>query len=201
MLDDISEKEEEIKMIDIEKIKIDILRDALKDVADTIRAMDRKVQFIIGYNAIFLGFISTIFLKMNDLDMLKTDKSLLICLGMLTFIWLIYFMKILSTFSPYQNPLDVFDNDGDKNFSNSTFFITVKESSSINLSELIKNFDNQIEDEKSIKKLLYKEISKLSYIRDSRIERIKEALLFSKVFTIVFMSIIICAVIKNAVGG
>ena len=50
-------------MTDIEKIKIDILRDALKDAMDTVRALDRKIVFLASFNGIFLGLISTLFLN------------------------------------------------------------------------------------------------------------------------------------------
>jgi len=187
-------------MGEVEKIKIDILRDALKDVADTIRAMDRKIQFIVGYNGVFLGFISTIFLNSHKLNLLGSDKSVLICLGLLSVIWVFYFMRILSTISPYQNPLNIFKDDIDKNFANNTFFVLAKEEKSISVDKLVSDYDASIKDEETVKKLLYKEISKLSYIRDSRIERIKEALIFSSFFTVVFVLIVLCAVIKNSIS-
>ena len=42
-------------MTDMQKVKIEVLRDALKDASATIRALDKKISFLVSYNAIFLG--------------------------------------------------------------------------------------------------------------------------------------------------
>ena len=54
-------------MTDIEKVKIEILRDALKDAIDTVRALDRKIIFLVSYNAIFIGIILKFFLDYKSL--------------------------------------------------------------------------------------------------------------------------------------
>ena len=58
---------------DSEKIKIDILRDALKDASDTVRFLDRKIAFLVSYNAIFLGVLGSFYIKEDITDIGFTD--------------------------------------------------------------------------------------------------------------------------------
>jgi len=183
-------------MNEIENMKIDILRDALKDVSDTLRALDKKTQFLISYNAIFLGLIGAIFLKNSEnLEIVIWQKTLfLVSMGILSFFWVMFLKQLMTNFSPEQNPLDAFCSNLDKNFANDTFFVLTGKHCK-NLEQLVKNYDDEIHNELSVKKLLYKEIVKLSYIRDKRINVLKDAVDKSSKFTIVLIGFIALFVI------
>ena len=176
-------------MTDIEKIKIDILRDALKDTIDTIRALDRKINFLVSYNAVFLGFIVTIFLKYNEIEkLLPNSYQYFYCfLGILGFIWVFVFIGIMMGISPKSNPLDVFKSDYDKSFANNIFFVfTNGKKEKLDLNELTKNFKN-LSDVIDIEKLLYKEIGKVSYIRDTKLKSVKYSVMASYILTFIFI--------------
>lgn len=178
-------------MDEIDKIKIDILRDALKDTTDTIRALDRKIVFLVSYNAIFLGFIVTIFLKYKDVEKILVESSqyFYLLLGILGFIWACVFIVIMMGIDPKRNPIEVFKEEKDRNFSNNVFFILTKGKESLNLDELLQNFD-KIDSLKKIYKLLYKETGKVSYIRDMKSKSVNRSVIATWGLTFIFIMIV-----------
>ena len=161
-------------MTDIEKIKIDILRDALKDAIDTVRALDRKIVFLTSFNGVFLGLISTLFFKKQALLSIITDIELFYSvLGAIALVWIGVFIQIMIGISPKTNPIDIFKSKKDKDFSNNVFFIfTGAKKSSLELDKLLDNY-NKVDSYIKIQRLLYKEIGKISYIRDTKLQNIK----------------------------
>ena len=183
-------------MTDIEKVKIDILRDALKDAIGTVQALDRKIVFLVSFNGIFLGLISTLFFKQEILTNIIFNIELFYSiLGVIDIIWIIVFIQIMLGISPKINPIEVFKSKEDKEFSNNIFFIfTGANKGSLELDKLIYSY-NKIDSYKKIQKLLYKEIGKVSYIRDSKLKSIKISVnltwIMITMFTIFFMGFIL----------
>jgi len=175
-------------MTDIEKMKIDILRDALKDASDTIRALDRKINFLVSYNTFILGILITIFVNYDRvINMTSEYKLFFFILGFLSLLWIlntVYTMRILS---PYKNPNEAFSQKKDKDFGNNTFFVNATKK--LELDNLLDNYA-RIKSEKSIEKLLYKEIGKVSYIRDSKIKSIKISVNITLILSFFFFCII-----------
>ena len=184
------------KMTDIEKLKIDILRDALKDAIGTVQALDRKIVFLVSFNGVFLGLISTLFFKQEVLTNIISNIELFYSiLGVIDIIWIIVFIQIMLGISPKINPIEVFKSKEDKEFSNNIFFIfTGANKGSLELDKLIYSY-NKIDSYKKIQKLLYKEIGKVSYIRDSKLKNIKISVnltwIMITMFTIFFMGFIL----------
>jgi len=175
-------------MNDIDKVKVDILRDALKDAMDTVRALDRKIVFLASFNGIFLGLISTLFLKKDILkDMIFNIELFYYGLGGIALLWIMLFIQIMRGIAPKSNPIDVFNSKSDKDFSNNTFFLfTDGKKKSLELDILINSYE-KIDSYKKIQKLLYKEIGKLSYIRDTKINSIKLSVTLTLVMTTIFI--------------
>jgi len=176
-------------MTDIEKAKIDILRDALKDASDTVRALDRKINFLVSYNAVFLGFIITIFFKNEIIKKLLPNnyENFYIFLGILGFIWVCVFIAIMLGIAPKSNPIEVFKEDDDKKFANDVFFIfTDAKKESLKLNKMLANF-NEIKFHNDIQKLLYKEIGKVSFIRDTKLKSVNHSVTASSILTFVFL--------------
>jgi hypothetical protein len=183
-------------MTDIEKLKIEILRDALKDAIGTVQALDRKIVFLVSFNGVFLGLISTLFFKKEILTKIISNIELFYSiLGVIDFIWIFVFIQIMLGISPKVNPIDVFKSEKDKKFSNNVFFIfTGANKNSLDLDDLIDSY-SKIDTYKKIQKLLYKEIGKVSYIRDSKLKNIKISVnltwMMIMLFTLFFMGFIL----------
>jgi len=186
----------EYKMTDIEKIKIDILRDSLKDAIDTIRVLDRKIIFLASFNGMFLGLLSTLFFKQKVLSNIISELELFYCiLGAIGIVWIAVFIYIMIGITPKINPIDVFIKQNDKYFSNNIYFIfTDAKKSSLELDILIDNY-NKIDSYTKIQKLLYKEIGKISYIRDVKLKNIKLSVMLTwmiiSISSVFFMSFIL----------
>jgi len=188
-------------MTDTEKIKIDILRDALKDAMDTVRALDRKIVFLVSFNAVFLGFVSTLFLKKDVLEKVFFHiEWFYYILGFITFIWVLAFIYTMTAIAPKSNPIDIFTTESDKEFSNDTFFIfTGGVRSSLNLKSLLSNYE-KVNSYNKIQKLLYKEIGKLSYIRDSKIKSISISVTLTQGMVFIFTMFILIFVLFFRAG-
>lgn len=188
-------------MSDIDKIKIDILRDSLKDVIDTIRALDRKISFLVSYNAIFLGFLVTVFFKYEQINKIlpNTYEYFYYFLGLLGFIWVCVFIGIMMGIAPKNNPVEVFKSSKDKQFANNVFYVsTYEKKESLVLDELIANY-NKVDSSRDIQKLLYKEIVKVSFIRDSKLKSVSYSVTASWILTFIFLLAVIgfyCAEIR-----
>ncbi len=189
-------------MTDIEKTKIDILRDALKDASDTVRALDRKINFLVSYNAIFLGVISTLFFKYKDLKLIINNHEVFYSiLGVIGFIWVCAFIGMMMGISPKSDPVEVFNNEIDKEFSKDTFFIwTDGKKNSLKLDKLLDNY-NKINSYSEVQKLLYKEIGKVSYIRDLKLNSVSKSVWISWILTLIFVLFVTISAIYSSFDG
>jgi len=192
-------------MDDLEKTKIDILRDALKDASDTVRALDRKINFLVSYNAIFLGLISTLYIKFEDIRVIVVYYEYFYgVLTLISLIWVHQFIQMMMSISPKSNPIEVFKGDADKKISENNFFIfTGGIEKSLELNTLMKSYDT-IKDFDDIQKLLYKEIGKVSYIRDLKLNSVKTSVIASKYLTFSFITLVIIFSlfsIKNSISS
>lgn len=165
---------------DSEKIKIDILRDALKDASDTVRFLDRKIAFLVSYNAIFLGVLGSFYIKEDITDIGLWEAPLVV----LSILWVFLVGWTMELVSPVQNPNDVFDTEIDKQFATNMFFILTKKAETHHLNDLLSTFDKEIMSEDSIKKLLLKEIVKVSFIRDKKLKKIQLSVRASALLTV-----------------
>jgi len=177
---------------DIEKIKIDILRDAVKDASDTIRALDRKVVFLVSYNTLFLGVIGTILSKK---DILLLNKISIIGLSVIAICWVLLLMYTMMNVSPSQNPSDVL-YDKDKMFGFNMFFVLAGKDQKHSLKYLLDNFNDEISDIENAKKLLFKEVTKLSYIRDDKIRKLQFSIKVSACLTFIFILMFLFYIVK-----
>lgn len=180
----------EINLTDIEKTKIDILRDALKDASDTIRALDRKINFLVSYNAVFLGAISTLFFNYKDLSFINNIEIFYCLLVIISLIWIGLFINMMMGIAPKTNPIEIFKNALDQEFAGNIFFVfTNAKKATLELDKLSENF-SKIEGYKQIEKLLYKEIGKVSYIRDVKLKSVSRSVTSSWILTVSFIILI-----------
>lgn len=179
-------KDDVIDYKDFEKLKVDVLRDALKDTTDTIRAIDRKIVFYLrlvlaiggAYFAVAMfGFKETF--TFTHFDMLIYSLPIILFFGVALF-------KLSEAVNPILNPTEIFTTCDDKNFGSNSFFIQiiVKDKDTkkekvldINLDSLVNNFNTSITDIEALKKLLFKEIAKVSYIRDKKNTMLSKSLI------------------------
>lgn len=177
---------------ELEKIKIDILRDSLKEVVDTIRALDKKIRYIISFNGLALGFIGSVLILYKQELKVDIFSSLSIFGFLLLFPWVVNLISLLLSFDPKVNPNNIFCSDENKKSFEKCYFIPFQfkffgfsPKQHINLNDLVVNYDSSIKNSYDIKLLLYKEISKLSYIRDIKIKRIKSHLKITVFWTLI----------------
>lgn len=189
---------------ELEKAKIDVLRDAVKDSSDTIRAVDRKIFFLATKTLSIIPIFAAImlYLKFPDLECCLLPKEfftfLLIILG--AFPYFLVLKDLLKAAAPKSGPTDNLETD-DKTYGNTFFYIhTINDKSNpimFDLDTITNNFDNTINNAKSLKKLLIKENIKVSYIRDTKISNFNKALNhFEKAVIISCVIIIATYIIK-----
>lgn len=167
---------------DLDKIKIDILRDALKDVTDTIRALDRKIVFLTSYNALFLGIIGSMFVKNSDL--ILHQGLVTFGFALVIFFWICHVIIIMFNISPFSEPTDGLYTR-EKDFGKDLFFVHIGENKK-SIGYLRNSFDKRMTDIDELKSLLYNEIVKLSFIRDGRVKGVRYASFGSYFFTFIF---------------
>ncbi len=169
--------------MELEKVKIDLLRDSLRDVVDTIRALDKKIRYIISFNAVALGFIGSILLLYKQELKIDIFSSLSIFGFLLLVPWVANLIGLLWTFDPKVNPNNIFCAEKDKKAFDKCYFIPFQfnffnwnPKNHIHLSDLVENYNSSIQNYDDVKSMLYKEISKLSFIRDIKVKNIKISL-------------------------
>ena len=185
---------------DLEKSKVEVVRDALKDVADTIRALDRKVSYIIVITSfMFSGYIYII-AKINSFEKLLQDGKKEQLLSFLSenfflfvpiILFIIALVFLFKSYDPVSNPTQVLSEE-DKKFPPNLFFYKYTTKICDKSENLATNFLNQTTEIKGILQILYIEICKLSYIRDRKLGLIKiaNALLFTGfLVSILFLSV------------
>lgn len=169
---------------DLNKSRIEVLRDATKDVSDTLRALDRKTSYIITLTMFIFSSYSLIVLKINEFQHIGATE-------MLFFLPLIYLIAAtyfyFYSYSPIQNPTIALDNE-DNIYVKNTFFILHTDDKANLIDDLAANYILKAPDIKGLAKVLYAEIIKLSKIRERRINLIKignRLLLFGSIFIMV----------------
>lgn len=165
-------------------IKIEILRDSIKETTDTLRALDNKIIFLVSYNSIFLVAIASMIIRNQD-KILIQGSFLSFLFGIFIFLWMCLLINVMLSIMPFRNPLNPLYSNAKDKFEN-IYFISIDEHEKLSSNYLANNFDKIVETELDLKEMLYTEILKLSYIRNKKISSIKLALGLSTFFTLSF---------------
>ncbi|HJE03307.1 MAG TPA: hypothetical protein K8U92_05450 [Aliarcobacter thereius] len=160
---------------DLDKSKIEIVRDALKDVIDTIRAQDRKASYMIAIAFFLITAFTMATIKINTLDEIRYLDHLVLFFPLLFFIVGVSFL--FYSYNPVSNPTEVLIKD-DEEFGRDKFFIFYMEDRDKSGEELATKFIEDTKEIKDILRVLYIEILKLSKIRERKVSYIKKANLF-----------------------
>lgn len=165
------EKENKVSC-DLEKSKIEVVRDALKDAIDTIRAQDRKASYMIA----IIFFLITAFvlttLKINSFEKGISYNNLIVFFPIIYLFITVGFL--FYSYNPVSNPTEVLTEE-DKEFGKDKFFIFHMKDKEKDSETLASSFINATEDIKGILKILYIEILKISKIRERKISLIKQS--------------------------
>lgn len=167
---------------DLDKSKIEVVRDALKDAIDTIRALDRKASYIIAIILFLISSFVLITLKIkNKLIFENTNISIDNIVNLFLFFPIIYFVIAIAllfySYNPVSNPMEVLKED-DKSFGKDTFFIFYSKDQEKDAKDLTNNFLLKAKGIDGILRILYIEILKISKIRERKISLIKLSIVF-----------------------
>jgi len=168
---------------DLTKSRIEVLRDALKDVQDTIRAQDRKASYIIAIEFFIISSFVYFYKFSHQLEGINEYSQLFDLFPVLFFIISIRYLFL--SYSPVSNPQEVLNKD-DQEFGKGKFFVFYSKDLEYSSEQLAERYLEDTAEEKGLIRVLYIEILKLSKIRERKIKYIKEAnswLLISFVFT------------------
>lgn len=154
---------------DLSKARIEVLRDALKDVVDTLRALDRKTSYLININSFIFGGYILIMMQIKNISFLNYQD--LIFFFPLIYLIIALFFYFFS-YSPVSDPSEVLQKD-DKEFGKNKFYSHYIEDRFFSAEKLSSEFFDDTKDAKSLSRVLYIEILKLSKIRERRIGLIK----------------------------
>ena len=165
--------EKENKMsCDLEKSKIEVVRDALKDAIDTIRAQDRKASYMIA----IIFFLITAFvlttLKINSFEKSISYNDLIVFFPIIYLFITVGFL--FYSYNPVSNHTEVLTEE-DKEFGKDKFFIFHMKDKEKNSETLASNFISATKGIEGILKILYIEILKVSKIRERKISLIKQS--------------------------
>lgn len=157
---------------DLEKSKIEVVRDALKDAIDTIRAQDRKASYMIAIVFFLITAFVLTTLKINSFEKSISYNDLI---DFFPIIYLFITVGFLFySYSPVSNPTDVLTEE-DKEFGKDKFFIFHMKDKEKDSETLADNFIDATSNIKGILKILYIEILKVSKIRERKISLIKQS--------------------------
>jgi len=90
---------------DLDKSRIEVVRDALKDVIDTIRAQDRKASYMIAIVFFLITTFTMVTIKVNNLDEIKYLDHLVLGFPILFFFISVGFL--FYSYNPESNPTEV----------------------------------------------------------------------------------------------
>lgn len=175
---------------DLDKSRIEVLRDALKDVSDTIRAQDRKISYIIAIVLfIFSGYFINLpnFLGVQNISNIEFIDYFPLSYLTLSIVFFFY------AYNPVSNPVEVLKKD-DVDFGRDKFFSLYEFDKNKNAKSLADNYIDSTEDIKGVARVLYVEILKLSKIRERKIKLIKVA---NKLFFLGILLMVLQLVIQN----
>lgn len=162
-------------MSDLEKSKIEVVRDALKDAIDTIRAQDRKASYMIAINFFVITSFVLTTLKINNLEEICSYNELINFFPILYFFIAVTFL--LYSYNPVSNPSETLTKE-DENFGKDKFFIFHIKDREKNSDTLVNSYIKSTESIEGILKILYIEILKVSKIRERKISLIKQSTSF-----------------------
>ena len=155
---------------DLDKSRIEVLRDATKDVSDTLRALDRKTSYIMSILLfIFSGYV-IIMTKINSISVWNNYNELGIFFPLIYLIISLFFYFF--SYSPVSNPQNVLQKQ-DQTFGFNKFYSPYIGDGRNNAKTCGDKFINDTKDIESLARILYVEIFKLSKIRERRIDYIK----------------------------
>lgn len=160
---------------DLEKSKIEVVRDALKDVIDTIRALDRKASYMIAINFFIITSFVLTTLKINNLEKICSYNELINFFPVLYFF--IAVVLLLYSYNPVSNPSETLTKE-DEDFGKDKFFIFHIKDREKNSDTLVENYIKSTGNTTDILKILYIEILKVSKIRERKISLIKASTSF-----------------------
>lgn len=165
---------------DLEKSKIEVVRDALKDATDTVRAQDRKASYMIAIIFFLISsfILTTLYIKKEftvyniDIDYLDNIVNLLVFFPVLYFF--IAIILLFYSYNPVSNPTEVLTKE-DQELGRDKFFIFHMNDKEKDSETLANNFINATLEMKGILQILYIEILKVSKIRERKISLIKQS--------------------------
>jgi hypothetical protein len=160
---------------DLEKTKIEIVRDALKDVIDTVRAQDRKASYMMAIVFFLISTFTLTTLKINAIEKLQNFDDFVLFYPIVYFVIAVCFL--FYSYNPVSNPTEVLIKE-DVEVGKDKFFVFYEKDKDKSAETLAENFINATSDIKGILKILYIEILKLSKIRERKISLIKRASFF-----------------------
>ena len=160
---------------DLLKSRIEVLRDALKDVQDTIRAQDRKASYIIAIEFFLVSGYIYVYKLFYKIESINSYSQLADFLPLMFFIISILFL--FYSYNPIMNPQEVL-NEEDKKFGANKFFIFYLKDLQYKSSDLADDYLNDTTSEKGLVRVIYIEILKLSKIRETKVNLIKKGNLF-----------------------
>ncbi len=167
-------KQQENKKVncDLEKSKIELVRDALKDTIDTIRAQDRKASYMIAIVFFMVSAYSLITSKKHSFECISSFQELIHFYPIIYLLLAVGFLFF--SYNPVLNPVKVLTDEDIKLGKNKLFVLYTKDKENSS-DKLADDFIKSTKSTKNILKLLYIEILKLSKIRDRKISYIKFA--------------------------
>ena len=160
---------------DLEKAKIEIVRDALKDVTDTVRAQDRKASYMIAIIFFLVTAFTLTTLRINEIVKIEYLDHMMLFYPIVYFFVTVGFL--FYSYNPVSNPTKVLSNE-DAEFGKDKFFVLFTKDRDKDATKLVEDFLSATSDIKGILKILYIENLKLSKIRDRKISLIKNANVF-----------------------
>ena len=170
---------------DLEKSKIEVVRDALKDVIDTIRALDRKASYMIAINFFIITSFVLTTLKINNLEKICSYNELINFFPVLYFFIAVTFL--LYSYNPVSNPSETLTKE-DEDFGKDKFFTFYIKDREKNSDTLVDSYISSTKTIEDILKILYIEILKVSKIRERKISLIKQStssLFFGLIFAFI----------------
>ena len=150
-------KQQENKKVncDLEKSKIELVRDALKDTIDTIRAQDRKASYMIAIVFFMVSAYSLITSKKHSFECISSFQELIHFYPIIYLLLAVGFLFF--SYNPVLNPVKVLTDEDIKLGKNKLFVLYTKDKENSS-DKLADDFIKSTKSTKNILKLLYIEI-------------------------------------------
>lgn len=162
-------------MNDLNKSRIELLRDAMKDAADTVRAQDRKASYMIAIVFFLITTFSVTTHRITGVEDVHQFTQILYFFPLIYLLTAVGFLLI--SYNPISNPTDVLTSE-DLDLGKDTFFIHYQQDKAKSSTVLVQDFYKKTQEFSDLARILYIEILILSKIRDTKIKHIKTANIF-----------------------